>query len=63
MTTVGDVIRVCPYCGDEYGGRLGCCGESIAHATYIVIGIEDEQFDTEAEAWAASDQLLDPLSD
>lgn len=30
-----DVITVCPYCGEEYHGRLGCCGEANTHGIRV----------------------------
>lgn len=49
-----DVLEVCPYCGDTYGGRLGCCGESIAHAVFVISDDETgAQYDTSEAAWAA----------
>ena len=50
-----EIIRVCGYCGQEYGGRLGCCGESYMHAKYWTDcpGLEDEDFATPEDCFRA----------
>ena len=59
-------IKVCPYCGDEYGSRIQCCGEHHGHATWVTDcpGLEEMQFDTEADcAKAIEDAVLCMLLD
>jgi len=51
-----DVIKVCPYCGNSYGARIGCCGEHDGHGVYIITDDPDEDavyiYKEEAEAEA-----------
>ena len=48
------IIKICPYCGKEYGNDWsGCCGE--VHVAWVVAEDENSpEFDTkeEALAWA-----------
>ena len=53
IATMSDILFVCPYCGDEYGDRLGCCGESRGHGIYVIDGMEETQYETLAEAQRA----------
>lgn len=44
----------CPYCGDQYRGRIGCCGESYQHGeeAYLVKfedGSDDHVLESELE--------------
>lgn len=55
----GEVLKICPYCGNEYGGRIECCGEHYGHAAFVIYGDEsDTQYETEAEAEKAADILF-----
>ena len=51
-------IKVCPYCGDEYGGRLMCCGEHHGHATWVTDcpGLEENQYASEEACWLAIEE-------
>lgn len=50
------VIEVCPYCGNPYGGRIGCCGESRAHGVWVV---EDDLSGTTYETEEAAQQAAE----
>lgn len=51
---MSDVLMICPYCGNEYGDRLGCCGEHYGHAVFVIDDDEsDVQYHTREEALAA----------
>jgi len=54
-----DIIKVCPYCGNEYGGRIGCCGESENHGEYIITDDPDEDamYPTYMDAAEEADRL------
>jgi hypothetical protein len=54
---MADILKICPYCGNEYASwALGCCGESTDHGVYV---IDDDDDQTQYDTYKEADKALD----
>jgi hypothetical protein len=41
---IKEEVYVCPYCMEDAGDKIGCCGESSCHFEHAIVTKDDECF-------------------
>lgn len=53
-----DEIVICPYCGDEYGEKIGCCGEAMTHAEKAYVMADGECYSSH-DIYVVNDRTME----